>query len=560
MNKVLETMKKAFGTVKDKWMALSRKVRIGIIAGVSVLAFSLIVLIIIMSQTGYKVIFSGASDTEAQEILSAIQNDLGVNEVRITSDGDILVPEEKAEDIRVQLSVLGYPKNAFNYDIFDSVGMFSTETVTRQKQVQQLQQLLMATLDTISGVDYSYVLLNIPDDVDYVLTSSKIEASASVILHLDGEITADTVDGIYKIVKTAVPGLKEENITVTDGDGVPLSAELMAEEPEDEDEIALYYRRFNFQTELQNILEESLGSIFEGVFNDYRVVVNVALNYDKEVSSSTEYTPSVDEEGTSGGMIQDEEYVSAGGGQATVGGVVGTTIDSDISPDYPTIEADEDGDIYWETSKKIHRLVNEATKQVEKDGYSYQNLSASVLVDSAAMTTAELEKWEEIVANAIGSDTISVSFFAQPFALRSTGGDSETDPMVVTNNNRTLLIFTIIGLGILLLMLLFFALMAANSSKKKIKVRQQGAAAAAGAAGSNLDITIDSEYDDESDYDAMRGFSDRRGEEMLDLPSLTEQDTSNSREIVLKREIRDFSKTNPEIVAQLIRTWIRGED
>ena len=114
MNKVLETMKKAFGTVKDKWMALSRKVRIGIIAGVSVLAFSLIVLIIIMSQTGYKVIFSGASDTEAQEILSAIQNDLGVNEVRITSDGDILVPEEKAEDIRVQLSVLGYPKNMDN--------------------------------------------------------------------------------------------------------------------------------------------------------------------------------------------------------------------------------------------------------------------------------------------------------------------------------------------------------------------------------------------------------------------------------------------------------------
>ena len=41
-----------------------------------------------------------------------------------------------------------------------------------------------------------------------------------------------------------------------------------------------------------------------------------------------------------------------------------------------------------------------------------------------------------------------------------------------------------------------------------------------------------------------------------ELQSLTEN-SEESREAMLKKEIRDFSKTNPEIVAQLIRTWLR---
>ena len=45
----------------------------------------------------------------------------------------------------------------------------------------------------------------------------------------------------------------------------------------------------------------------------------------------------------------------------------------------------------------------------------------------------------------------------------------------------------------------------------------------------------------------------------FELQSLSEGD-DNSRDAVLKREIRDFSKANPEIVAQLIRTWMKGDE
>ena len=45
----------------------------------------------------------------------------------------------------------------------------------------------------------------------------------------------------------------------------------------------------------------------------------------------------------------------------------------------------------------------------------------------------------------------------------------------------------------------------------------------------------------------------------FEIASLTEE-TAETREEALKREIQDFSRNNPEIVAQLIRTWIRGEE
>ena len=38
------------------------------------------------------------------------------------------------------------------------------------------------------------------------------------------------------------------------------------------------------------------------------------------------------------------------------------------------------------------------------------------------------------------------------------------------------------------------------------------------------------------------------------------QDIKKTREMELKEQIKDFVDENPEISAQLIRTWLKGED
>ena len=291
------------------------------------------------------------------------------------------------------------------------------------------------------------------------------------------------------------------------------------------------------------------------MFSDYRIGVDVQLNYDSEVAQIKEYTPSVDSEGNRGGMIDSEEYVSAGGGNAEGGGLVGTTIDADISPDYPTLRIGDGDEFYYETQKKIHYLVNEAIKQVEKDGYSYDNISASVIVDDDPenFSQANIADWEKLIADAIGTSADKVSFIPTNFTLDRTG-DGAGDGSVIVQGSRNTLVFIIIALGVLLIVLLVTALVAAGSNKRRVKARRAAAvAASSGANPSAAKIT----YTDEE----MKKRAEEENEDYgFEIQSLSGTDNEASRDALLKKEIRDFSTTNPEIVAQLIRTWMKGDE
>lgn len=558
MDKVKEIWGKTWGTVKTKWTDIGKKGHIIFFSVLGVVVASAVVLAILLNNPGYAVLYSGASSEETAEIITVIRSDLGTTDVTINSNGDILVPEKDVENLRVQLSMLGYPKSAFNYNIWDSgVGIFSTESDKRVKEKQQLQENLRATLSMYEGVDSAIVILGIPDTNDYVISNSRDEASASVVLMLNKELSTNVIKGIYNLVKTAVPGLKEENITVTDGEGKLLTTEEIVQQQSDDDEIELYNKRLDVQNSITTILKDKLVELFDGVFPDFRVGVDVQLNYDSQVTQRTEYTPSVDSEGNRGGMVNNEKYVSAGGGNAAEGGIVGTTVDADISPDYPTLQVGEGDEFYYEWQKEINYLVNEEIRQIEKDGYSYDNISATVVVDATGVSQAETEEWQSAIANAIGADMSRVTFKAYPFTLDGTDGSAigGGDGTVVVPGGRDALIFVIIALGIILVVLLVIALFATGSGKKRAKIRRATAAAMGGTPQTS---SFGSSTASEDDVNKQHDY-DEDEKDNYELQSLTEN-SEESREAMLKKEIRDFSKTNPEIVAQLIRTWLKSDE
>ncbi len=558
MDKFKETFGKFRETVKTKWTDMGKKGHIVFFSVLGVVVVSAVIAIILANKTEYAVLYSGASAEERAEVLSIVSNDLGATEVTVDDNGDILVPKEEVEQLRMQLSMQGYPKSTFNYDIWDNgVDMFSTESDKRIKEIQQLQENLRATLAMYDGVDSAIAILSIPDADEYVIGSTrKQESSASIVLQLKKELTNDTVKGIYNLVRTAVPGLEEENITVTDGAGNLLSYENMPvlNETDNDEEIDLYYKRLDVQNAITAILKEKLEEIFDGIFADFRVGVDVQLNYDSEKRQTTEYTPSVDEEGNRGGMVSDESYVSAGGGNAAEGGLVGTTVDADISPDYPTLQVGEGDEFYYEWQKQINYLVNEEITQVEKDGYSYDNISATVVVDATGLSQADIEEWQGVIANAIGADFERVTFKAYPFVLDRTEGSGALggDGTIVVQGNRNTLIFAIIALGIILVVLLIIALVTSGSSKKRAKARREGAMAATITPG--LDA---GGYPEDLEATQQRAYDEAMNE--VEIKSLTEHG-EDTREELLKKEIREFAKTNPEIVAQLIRTWMRSDE
>lgn len=111
MDKFKEFFGKFRDTVKTKWTDIGKKGHIIFFSVLGVVAISAVVAAVLASNINYAVLYTGATAEETAEILSIVSGDLGSTNVTVNDNGDILVPKEEVESLRVQLSMLGYPKS-----------------------------------------------------------------------------------------------------------------------------------------------------------------------------------------------------------------------------------------------------------------------------------------------------------------------------------------------------------------------------------------------------------------------------------------------------------------
>ena len=97
-------------------------------------------------------------------------------------------------------------------------------------------------------------------------------------------------------------------------------------------------------------------------------------------------------------------------------------------------------------------------------------------------------------------------------------------------------------------MLIIISMFMSNSRKRKIRRRQEQAFAAA--AGGNIGAGASGEALPVQETPAEVDFN---------IASLTEEAGKDSRETILKREIAEFSKSSPDIVASIIKNMLREE-
>ena len=98
-------------------------------------------------------------------------------------------------------------------------------------------------------------------------------------------------------------------------------------------------------------------------------------------------------------------------------------------------------------------------------------------------------------------------------------------------------IFYILLVIVLVLLIVAIVLLVLNNKRKKKKAAEEAAAAAAAAEGDAAAI-----------LEQMPNFDFNK--EILEF--------QNDRGMELKQHIRDFTEENPEISAQLLKTWLNG--
>ena len=501
----------------------------------SIIAFVLIIGIVgavLLNRKPYTVLYSGLDAAEAGTIKNLL-DEMGIESK--VQGSIILVPEDRADELRIELASQGYPKTGLNYEIFaGSSAIGSTDLERRTYQQYQLQENMRTTIRHMEKIEDCIVIVNLAESSSFVISDASKEASVSVMLKLKqgATLTDSEARAIAQFVLKCVPDLKMENVSIVDSDMRAYNVIPDAETEKTEMAQTISTLRREMTEDMKNILSKQVLNVLEpaiGVGN-VSVSVNVVLDFDKQTIDMVEFSPSV--AGETEGIIRSlQESYSANGPGSYIGGAVGGDTNGVGTPVYVG-RGDEEEDTYYSGERTYNYEINEMQTRIEKAEGSVKDLSVAVLINSNVKGIEEYtETIEKLVSTAIGVNEEYVSVAMIPFFGEQ--GVPVTPATPSPNETGGALGFILFG-GVLLLLTLAVLTTVLLLSRRK---RQMVAVS-----GPMVDVAL-----------AEEDFPFEEMEEEEDDFDLTEMMQRRSSETEKVEELMD---RYPEIVAQILRAWL----
>ncbi len=489
-------------------------------AGVLVFAVAIALLLNNPNHVG---ILYNLSAQEQSEISSFLA-ELGVD-YQVDSSGTIMVPTAQESAIMAQLIAAGYPKTGFGYDTYtNNVDLFSTDADRATYELFALQDKLAATIRHFGGVQEAVVNITLGTDKKYVLQEDVTPATATAtVFMLDGgSPSAEQVDGIQRLLATSVPGLLEGNVAVLDGNGVDVSA------VSENTQLDLARLKMELEREIETVTRTKLLRLLEPTYGEGHVMVEVfsEVDIDQRIQQIISYSPSVD----SNGIIKTEdtlvEQVTPG---ETEAGVPGTETNAEETPIYPGVTTDGN-EIYFRDEQSYEYVVNELKEEVTSSSMELENMQVSLTLNGVEMDALQLAELKQFVATASG---IPVSQAEEKVAVLNQAFFDPV-PEVAAGLTTTTLIMIGAGVGLLLIILIIVLIITRRNKKKKEEIAS-------------------------AEAEALAALEAEAAAKIANLSEIA-ANMPQTREAQLRDQIREFTDDNPEIAAQLIKNWLRGED
>jgi flagellar M-ring protein FliF len=489
---------------------------------------------ILLNQVKYTVLYSGLDAAEAGTIKTLLDERGIKSEVRGTST--ILVPEDQADELRIDLAAEGYPSTGLNYELFSGASALGATDLERRTYLQyQLQENMRATITRMEKVQDCVVIVNLGSDSSYVVDVNAAEASVAVMLNLKNGQTLTPAEAktIGEFVKKCVPDLQEENVSIVDS---KMNYYDISGEEGAENSPVYTASQMQLTEQMKETLTMQALRVLEPAVGDGNVAVsvNLSLDFDKQTVNKVEFAPPIDGEDEGLARSYEELYDAVGAG-AEDGGQPGTDTNGVGTPAYVAEEGAEDASQY-SSSKTYNFELNEIQTQIEKAQGAVQDLSVAVLVNSEidGMDSYK-DTIESLVAKAIGvkPDYISVELmpFIKDTSLQDAFEDSQQTASEISRNKMVSTIVTVIAvLAFLIIVLRFFI-------RKPVREPEPAMAGAEGTVG----ITV--------------------GDFVQEQPT----EEFNLADLVLKKspeteKIEELMERYPETVAQILRTWLAEDN
>lgn len=519
-------------SIKTHWSKLSSPQKIITVVAPLLVAIAMIYLIAWASTPQYVAIFTKLGDTEAGAITTKLK-DLKADYKLADNGATILVPQQSAADIRLQLASAGLPaQSKFSFDYLNTMQLGETDADRKLRYVLGLQNELETTLKTLTGVQDARVHIVMPEPSLFVDAQKTPTAAVTLKLVPGTKLADDQIRAIANLMAGSVEGLQPGNVTIVDTNGDILSDAI----GKSTDLQHLTGSQYQLQQAIEEQTRKSIQSMLDQVLGAGKAVVriNADLNFDQIKITKQTNGP--------GAVVSQQNSNETTTNGTTTGGTPGVTTNG--TPTYPTASPAVNSSSTKVNSTTNYQVDTTQQEQVVSPG-AIKRLSVSVMADSDTVTQAQLSQIKTIVSSAAGVDPTrgdQIQVAAIPFNKT----DLQQEQQAMDNAQRRQQLVTYAEIGAVLLLGLVLLLVYLRSRSRKARSEAL--------LGLN-----DSEPVSVASAELLMAQQMAEEEAKLQLAQKNTKTAEQIQKQKTKEAVDAYSHNNPDEVARLMKTWLSEE-
>jgi len=434
-------------SLRERFLALNTNQRLFMGLGFAGLVLALgVVFSAGRSTQDYRVLFANVNEGDGAAIITALQQ-MNVPYQFTEGGGAITVPQALVYETRLKLAGQGLPKAGnVGFELLENQKFGTSQFVERVNYLRGLEGELARSVSSLGQVKSARVHLAVPKPSAFVREQERPTASVIVTLHPGRVIDGAQIAAIARLVSSAVPGMRAQEVSIMDTEGGIVSTSAVRQDGLDASQL-------KYTAELEAALSRRVAAILEPLAgkDGFRAQVSVDLDFDERERTSETFGKN----SPPNQAIRSQLSIESSGGKSGSGGVPGSLTNQPQDPAKAPITTEAKGenlrapgsvetgtssadDASSRNEKTVNFEVDRVIERIKSSKGQLRRVSAAVVLDykyekgakanatrSTPYTPQEIQQINGLVKDAIGfvqrrGDTVSVAnlpFSAEPIPV-----------------------------------------------------------------------------------------------------------------------------------------------
>jgi flagellar M-ring protein FliF len=555
-------------------LSLTQRITIAIVAVVVVAG--IYGLVHWQKEQDFKPLFTGVTPEDGASIIQKLRES-GVEYRLPEGGGAVLVPSARLAELRLNMAAAGLPKTGrIGFELFDKTNLGATEFTEHINYGRALEGELERSVMSLDAVEQARVHLTFAKDSVFLEAQQPAKASVLVEVRAGAHLSPQNVVAISHLVASAVEGLAPDAVSVLDMNGNLLSHPKAASiDGTESSQGSLDYRH-----QVETDLIAKIGATLEPLLgaNKFRAGVSVDCDFSGGEQSEEIFDPART-------VMASSQRTEDSAGAAGATGVPGT------ASTLPRPTSRPGGSASNKVTRMTENIIYQATRTVKKTRLpagTIRKMSLAILVDQdltwepdktgfkrvlAPPSPEKLKTIRDLVAGITGLNTergdqliVETLPFESTLAIdpperaKPAAPSKPQTPLKWPPDGKTLLIGA--GAAVALIVLGFVAAMLLRGGKRKVTASTGKALPAPAKADANhqtlesargsLEKQLESKL---AERDAMQQQLEAQALSSLNLTPVITKTAE-----ILAKHLREKIKSEPDVSAQVLRTWIHEKD